>query len=58
MADTVRKTPNKIIFSDESEQASAGIISQPPTGMHQVTKAYIDEETGELVVEYVEAPAP
>ena len=58
MANTVRKTADRLIFPDNSEQSSAGIISRPPSGKYKVTGVHVDNDTGELVIEYSETPSP
>ena len=58
MAGPVRKTADKIIFPDESEQTTAGMASKPPSGSYRVVNIYVDAATGKLTVEYEATPAP
>ena len=55
---SLRKTPTKLVFPDESEQSSAGVISQPSSGDYRITEVHIDQATEEVVITYSETPAP
>ena len=54
----VRKTETMIIFPDNSEQTTAGMVSKPPSGKCRVTNLYVDPSTGKVVVEYEDTPVP
>lgn len=47
----VKKTSDRIIFNDSTEQTTAAVASTPPVGKFKVTNLYVNEE-GKLIVEW------